>query len=226
MSSEKPKFKAADEAAMRLASIRERMAKVAGARADAELVAVSKTFEAADIQPLIDAGQRVFGENRVQEAQGKWPALMNKTAGITLHLIGPLQTNKLKAALELFDVFHTLDRTSLAKALVNERDKGAVLPALFIQVNVGREPQKAGIDPDEADGFIRWCLDDLKLPVIGLMCIPPAGVAPQPFFKMLGEIARRNGLTKLSMGMSADFEAALEAGATHIRVGSALFGAR
>ncbi|MES1991898.1 MAG: YggS family pyridoxal phosphate-dependent enzyme [Pseudomonadota bacterium] len=214
------------EAVLRLEAIRSRMAHVAGARSDAVLVAVSKTFGAAEIEPLIAAGQRVFGENRVQEAQAKWPALMMQTDGIELHLIGPLQTNKLKAALALFQVIHTLDRRGLAEALMRERDKGAVLPRLFIQVNVGRESQKAGIDPDEADAFIRRCIDELKLPVIGLMCIPPAGETPLTYFKLLAAIARRNGLTGLSMGMSADFEEALQAGATHIRVGSALFGAR
>ena len=214
--------KSGESASERLAAIRARMA----AHKEAVLVAVSKTFGATDIQPLIDAGQRVFGENRVQEAQGKWPELQARTDGIELHLIGPLQSNKLKAALSLFQVIHTLDRTSLAEALVQERDKGVVLPRLFIQVNVGREGQKAGVDPDEADAFIRRCIDELTLPVIGLMCIPPAGEAPQPYFQTLAKIAERNGLAKLSMGMSADFEEALAAGATHIRVGSALFGAR
>jgi len=214
--------KSGDSAKARLEAIRARMAM----HGDGVLVAVSKTFGAADIEPLIVAGQRVFGENRVQEALAKWPALKEKTEGIKLHLIGPLQTNKLKAALMLFDVFHTLDRMSLAQALAAERDKGAALPELFIQVNVGREAQKAGVDPDEADAFITICRDDLKLPVIGLMCIPPAGEDPRPYFKLLCVIAERQGLTKLSMGMSADFEAALDEGATHVRVGSALFGAR
>ncbi|MDO8290804.1 MAG: YggS family pyridoxal phosphate-dependent enzyme [Parvibaculum sp.] len=223
MSAENPK--STSDAALRLAAIRARMDVASGGR-DAVLVAVSKTFGAADIVPLIDAGQRIFGENRVQEAQGKWPALKAQTPDIELHLIGPLQTNKLKAALALFDVIHTLDRESLAKALVAEREKGAVLPALFIQVNLGREAQKAGIEPEAADAFISHCRDDLSLPVIGLMCIPPADDNPVPYFQALSAMAARQGLTKLSMGMSADFEAALRAGATHVRIGSALFGTR
>lgn len=223
MSAENPK--SGSEAATRLAAIRARMDVAAGGRA-VTLVAVSKTFGAEDIAPLIAAGQRVFGENRVQEAQAKWPVLKAATPDIALHLIGPLQSNKLKAALALFDVIHTLDRESLAKALVAERARGAVLPQLFIQVNVGREAQKAGIAPDEADAFISHCRDALTLPVIGLMCIPPAEDNPLPYFQALSAMAARHGLANLSMGMSADFEAALQAGATHVRIGSALFGAR
>lgn len=219
MSATNPK---SGDAATRLKAIHARME----AHGQATLVAVSKTFGAEDIEPLIAAGQRVFGENRVQEAQGKWPALVEATGDIELHLIGPLQTNKLKAALALFQVIHTLDRKSLAEAMARERDKGATLPRLFVQVNIGREPQKAGVDPDEAEAFIAYARDELKLPVIGLMCIPPVGENPTPFFNALAVMAKRHGLANLSMGMSADFEAALEAGATHIRVGSALFGAR
>lgn len=215
--------------AERLAAIRQRIeaaARAAGRGDDPTLVAVSKTFDADDIRPLIAAGQRVFGENRVQEAAGKWPALREETPGIELHLIGPLQTNKLKQALELFDVFHTLDRMRLAEALVKAREAGTVLPDLFVQVNIGNEPQKAGVLPGEADRFIETCRDTMKLPVIGLMCIPPVEEDPEPYFKQLAEMAARHGLPNLSMGMSADFEVAIRCGATHVRVGSALFGTR
>jgi hypothetical protein len=190
------------------------------------LVAVSKTFAVGGIAPLIVAGQRIFGENRVQEAAQKWPALKAETPGIELHLIGPLQTNKLKQALSLFDVIHTLDRPRLAEALAKERDGGKSLPRLFIQVNTGVEPQKAGVLPDDADRFIAECRDALSLKIEGLMCIPPADEEPSPHFMGLAEIAKRNGLSKLSMGMSGDFETAIACGATHVRVGSALFGAR
>ena len=215
--------------AERLAAIRQRIetaARAAGRNDDPILVAVSKTFDADDIRPLIAAGQRVFGENRVQEAAGKWPALREETPDIELHLIGPLQTNKLKQALELFDVFHTLDRMRLAEALVKARDAGTALPDLFVQVNIGTEPQKAGILPDEADLFIETCRDAMKLPVIGLMCIPPVEEDPEPYFRQLAEMVTRHGLPNLSMGMSADFEVAIRCGATHVRVGSALFGTR
>lgn len=219
--------KQAASAAGRLADIRRRIAAAGGARATAiTLVAVTKTFDAQAVLPLIEAGQRVFGENRVQEAAAKWPALKARTAGIELHLIGPLQTNKLKQALELFDVIHTLDRERLAAALVKERTRGAHLPPLFIQVNIGNEAQKAGVALDEADAFIAHCRDGLRLPVEGLMCIPPAGEDPRHYFDLLARMARRNGLAKLSMGMSADFETAIRCGATHVRIGSALFGAR
>ncbi len=214
----------------RLAAIRARIgaaARAAGRSAeDITLVAVSKTFEAPDIEPLIAAGQRIFGENRVQEAAGKWPALKAATLDIELHLIGPLQTNKLKEALTLFDVFHTLDRERLAEALVKERDRGAALPRLFIQVNTGEEPQKAGIFPGEVDRFIASCREVHRLPIEGLMCIPPVDEEPALHFALLDKLARRNGLAKLSMGMSADFETAIAFGATHVRVGSALFGSR
>jgi pyridoxal phosphate enzyme (YggS family) len=212
-------------AAARLAEITSRMKAAQGAHAPV-LVAVSKTFDADAIAPLIAAGQRVFGENRVQEAAAKWPALKARTPDIELHLIGPLQTNKLKQALALFDVIHTLDRPRLAAALVKARDEGAQLPRLFIQVNTGAEPQKAGVLPDEAETFIAQCCDDADLPVIGLMCIPPADDDPAPHFDMLAGLAARTGLPNLSMGMSADFELAIRHGATHVRVGSALFGRR
>src|SRR5690606_26157372 len=187
---------------------------------------VSKTFDAEAILPLIEAGQRVFGENRVQEAARKWPELRARREGIELHLIGPLQTNKLREALGLFDVIHTLDRERLAQALAGERERGARLPRLFIQVNTGEEPQKAGISPREADAFIARCRDVHGLAIEGLMCIPPVDEEPALHFALLEKIARRNGLSGLSMGMSADFETAIALGATHVRVGSALFGSR
>lgn len=218
-----------EDGAARLGAIRARIdaaAKAAGRKDLPTLVAVSKTFDADDIRPLIEAGQRIFGENRVQEAAGKWPALKAETPGVELHLIGPLQTNKLKQALELFDVFHTLDRMRLAEALAKAREEGAKIPRLFVQVNTGAEPQKAGILPDEADRFIETCRSALALPVEGLMCIPPVDEDSRPHFQMLAEMAARHALPNLSMGMSADFEVAIRCGATHVRVGSALFGTR
>jgi hypothetical protein len=190
------------------------------------LIAVSKTFDADDVRPVLVAGQRVFGENRVQEAMGKWPALRQDFAGIELHLIGPLQSNKAKEAVATFDVIHTIDREKIARALKDEMTaQGRDLPC-FIQVNTGEEPQKAGIAPKEADAFIRLCREDIGLTVIGLMCIPPVEEAPGPHFALLQKIAQRNGLTQLSMGMSADYETAISFGATHVRVGSAIFGGR
>lgn len=190
------------------------------------LVAVSKTKNAEEIRPALEAGQRVFGENRVQEAEAKWPALKVAFPDVELHLIGPLQTNKVREAVELFDVIETLDREKLAHALAEERAKRGRCPRLLIQVNTGEEPQKAGIAPVEADAFIRLCRDDLQLPIEGLMCIPPVDEPPSPHFALLAKIARRNRLSVLSMGMSADFEAAIQVGATHVRVGSAIFGTR
>lgn len=189
------------------------------------LVAVSKTYEAADIAPVIAAGQRVFGENRVQEAKGKWPALRAATPGIELHLIGPLQTNKVREAVALFDVIETVDRLKLAETLAAEIARSGHRPKLLVQVNTGAEPQKAGVLPEEADAFVAQCRD-LGLVIDGLMCIPPADEQASPHFALLGAIAARNGLTTLSMGMSADFELAVQLGATHVRVGSAIFGAR
>ena len=193
---------------------------------ETSLVAVTKTHGADRIRPLLDAGHRIFGENRVQEAQGKWPALKSEFPDIVLHLIGPLQTNKLRDALALFDVIETLDRPKLAHALKAEAERGQRIPDLFIQVNTGEEKQKAGVAPADAPALIALARDALGLPVKGLMCIPPADIAPAPHFALLAKIAGENGLPLLSMGMSADFEIAIRFGATHVRVGSALFGAR
>jgi len=190
------------------------------------LVAVSKTKPAALIARAIDAGHRIFGENRVQEAEHKWPALRDGHPDIRLHLIGPLQTNKVSKAVELFDVIETVDRPRLATALAKEMAKTGLRRDCFIQVNTGAEPQKAGILPQEADAFIRSCIDDVGLPVTGLMCIPPVDEDPSPHFALLREIARRHGLANLSMGMSADYPIAVMFGATHVRVGTAIFGAR
>jgi PLP dependent protein len=194
--------------------------------ASVTLVAVSKTFPADAIEPVIDAGQRVFGENRVQEAKAKWPPLIEKHPGIALHLIGPLQSNKAKEAVALFDAVHSIDRASLCEALAKEIQKQSRSPALFVQVNTGAEPQKAGVVPEDADAFLKTCRDAYGLSIAGLMCIPPADEAPGPHFALLATIARRNGLALLSMGMSADFASAIAMGATHVRVGSAIFGGR
>jgi pyridoxal phosphate enzyme (YggS family) len=190
------------------------------------LVAVSKTFDAAAILPVIDAGQRVFGENRVQEAKGKWPALISAHPGIALHLIGPLQSNKAREAVALFDAIHSLDRPSLCEALAKEIKAQSKRPELFVQINTGEEPQKAGIAPGDADAFIASCREKYGLVISGLMCIPPVDQAPAPHFALTAKIAARNGLTNLSMGMSADFAIAIAFGATHVRVGSAIFGHR
>jgi pyridoxal phosphate enzyme (YggS family) len=191
-----------------------------------QLVAVSKTFGPEEIGPVLAAGQRVFGENRVQEAKTKWPAMKNDFPDVELHLIGPLQSNKVGEAVALFDAIHSLDRPKLAHALRAELDRTERVPLLFIQVNTGEEPQKAGIGPHEAPAFIALCRDGLKLPVKGLMCIPPADEAPAPHFAMLAKLARAHALPFLSMGMSADFENAIHFGATHVRIGSAIFGTR
>jgi len=218
------------DAAGNLAAIHQRMAKAAQQAgrdiAGVSLVAVSKTHSAERVEALIAAGQRVFGENRVQEADGKYPALQQRYPDLELHLIGPLQTNKVKEAVALFDVIETVDRPKLADALAREMDKQGRRPACFIQVNTGEEPQKAGVHPADTDGFVRRCRDELKLPVLGLMCIPPADEEPALHFALLAKLAARNGLAKLSMGMSGDFETAIRMGATHVRVGTALFGAR
>ena len=191
------------------------------------LVAVSKTYEADAIAPVLAAGQRVFGENRVQEAAGKWPALIAAQPSIELHLIGPLQTNKVKEAVALFGAIHSLDRPSLAAELAKAFAKPeSRRPKLFVQVNTGAEPQKSGVLPEHADAFLDACRTTHKLPIEGLMCIPPLEEAPAPHFALLAKIARRNGLASLSMGMSADFATAIELGATHVRIGTAIFGQR
>ena len=213
-----------------LDAVRERIARaeIEAQRAPGSvtLIAVSKTFSTEEIAPVIEAGQRVFGENRVQEAKAKWPALIETTPGISLHLIGPLQTNKVKDAVQLFDCIHTLDRPRLADALASEFARTARRPELLVQVNTGSEDQKAGVHPHEADDFIALCRTQHGLTVSGLMCIPPAEEDPAPHFALLRKIAGRNGLEHLSMGMSADFELAIQFGATHVRAGSAIFGKR
>jgi PLP dependent protein len=190
------------------------------------LVAVSKTFPAEDIEQVLAAGHRVFGENYVQEAKAKWPALRERYPDAELHLIGPLQSNKAREALQLFDVIHTLDRPSLAEALAKEIARSGKATRLLVQVNTGEEPQKGGVMPTDADAFIDACRTRYGLAIEGLMCIPPMEDPPSPHFALLNTIARRNGLRMLSMGMSADFDAAIQLGATHVRVGSAIFGTR
>lgn len=222
-----------DDAVERLAAVR---TDIATAAADCErpaddvtLVAVSKTMVAEIIQPVLAAGQRVFGENRVQEAKAKWPGLKADYPGVELHLIGPLQSNKVKEAVGLFDVIETVDRESLVAELVKELPKEMArsgrIPKLLVQINTGDEPQKAGVSPQDADAFIQSC-QDRGLVIEGLMCIPPADEPPSPHFAMLAKIAARHGLKILSMGMSADYREAIQLGATHVRVGSAIFGAR
>jgi hypothetical protein len=195
-------------------------------RASVTLIAVSKTFDAGAIAPVIESGQLVFGENRVQEAKSKWPALMSAYQNITLHLIGPLQSNKAKEAVALFDVIHSVDRASICQALAKEINSLKRIPQLFVQINTGEEPQKAGVAPQEADAFLAACRDTYGLTISGLMCIPPVNEAPAPHFALTAKIAARNGLKNLSMGMSADYPIAIQFGATHIRVGSAIFGHR
>jgi pyridoxal phosphate enzyme (YggS family) len=194
--------------------------------AEITLVAVSKTHSAETIEPVIAAGLRVFGENRVQEAKSKWPPLLEKHPGISLHLIGPLQSNKTKEAVALFDAIHSVDRASLCEALAKEISKQARRPLLFAEINTGAEPQKAGVLPQDADAFLRACHETYGLAMSGLMCIPPADEAPGPHFALTAKIAKRNSLKLLSMGMSADFAAAIALGATHVRIGSAIFGSR
>ena len=207
-------------------------ARIAKAEADAgrppgatRLIAVSKVQPPERITSVLDAGHRLFGENKVQEAQGRWPDLMARYDGVSVHLLGPLQTNKAKAAVELFDAIHSLDREKLARKLADLAQARGACPDLFVQVNTGEEPQKAGILPADADAFVATCRG-MDLPVAGLMCIPPVDEEPSLHFALLGKIAARNGLAGLSMGMSADFERAIALGATHVRVGSAIFGAR
>jgi len=194
--------------------------------ASVTLIAVSKTFDASAISPVIENGQTVFGENRVQEAKSKWPALMQAYPGLKLHLIGPLQSNKAKEAVALFDAIHSVDRPSICQALAKEIESQNKRPELFVQINTGEEPQKAGVAPGEADAFIAACRETYGLTISGLMCIPPVDEAPAPHFALTAKIAARNGLKNLSMGMSADFAVAIAMGATHVRVGSAIFGHR
>ena len=207
----------------KIAAAEQEAARQAGA---VTLVAVSKTFDAADIQPVIEAGQRVFGENRVQEAQGKWPDLKLAFPDIELHLIGPLQSNKAKEAVALFDVIETVDREKIAAELAKEMARQGRAPKLYVQVNTGSEPQKAGIEPRDAVAFVTRCRDVHGLAIEGLMCIPPADENPGPHFALLEKLAREAGVEKLSMGMSGDYETAIAFGATSVRVGSAIFGSR
>jgi PLP dependent protein len=212
-----------------LAGIKARMAAVkvaAKAARPAQLIAVSKTYDADAILPVLQAGHRAFGENRVQEAQGKWPGLRAQFPGIELHLIGPLQSNKAKEAVALFDYIHTIDRPKIAEAIAAEMARQSRRLQLFVQVNTGEEPQKAGIIPSETMAFVVMCRDQLKLEIAGLMCIPPVDEEPAVHFAFLAKLAREAGLPGLSMGMSADFETAIEFGATYVRIGSAIFGAR
>jgi pyridoxal phosphate enzyme (YggS family) len=194
--------------------------------ASVTLIAVSKTFGANAIEAAIAAGHRVFGENRVQETKAKWPEIRARHGGLSLHLIGPLQSNKAKEAVALFDAIHSVDRPSICEALAKEIGKQGRAPQLFVEINTGAEPQKAGILPENADAFLRECRERYGLTVSGLMCIPPFDEAPAPHFALTAKIAARNGLTLLSMGMSADFATAIQFGATHVRVGSAIFGTR
>jgi PLP dependent protein len=213
-----------------LAAVRGEIARACGDAgrdpASVTLVAVAKTFGAEAIEPIIASGQRVFGENRVQEAKAKWPPLTARHPGLELHLVGSLQSNKVREAVALFDAIHSLDRASLAEALAKEIARQQRRPLLFVEINTGAEPQKAGVAPKDCDGFLGACQDRYGLTVSGLMCIPPVSDAPAPHFALTAQIARRNGLTLLSMGMSADFQTAIGFGATHVRVGTAIFGER
>jgi pyridoxal phosphate enzyme (YggS family) len=218
------------DAVTRLEATRQAVAQACrdmGRPADAvTLVAVSKLFGPEVIAPVLAAGQRVFGENYVQEAKAKWPELKAAYPDVTLHMIGPLQSNKAKEAVALFDVIETLDRDSLAKELAREIARQERAPTLLVQVNTGDEPQKGGVSPRDVDAFLTAVKERHGLAVAGLMCIPPADDPPSPHFALLAQIAARHGLTRLSMGMSADFAAAIQLGATHVRIGSAIFGAR
>lgn len=213
-----------------LADVRRRIARAArdaGRNAeDIHLIAVTKTFGPDAIEPVIAAGQRMFGENRVQEAESKWPALKERHAGLQLHLIGPLQSNKAASAVALADAIHTIDRDKIAGIVASEMRKQGRSPQLFVQVNTGLEAQKAGIAPQETASFLTRCRDEHGLSITGLMCIPPVDQPPSPHFALLAKLARENGIPNLSMGMSGDFEAAIQLGATHVRVGSAIFGTR
>lgn len=219
-----------DRAAGRLAEVRARIdaaAKAAGRDpASVRLIAVGKTFGADAIEPVIAAGQRLFGENRIQEAQGKWPELKARHPDVQLHLIGPLQSNKVKDAVALFDVIETVDRPKIARAIAAEMERAGRRPRLLVQVNTGEEPQKAGVLPGETDAFVARCREEHGLEIEGLMCIPPLDEEPALHFALMAKIAERLGLPELSMGMSADFETAVEFGATYVRVGTAVFGPR
>lgn len=211
-----------DEIRRRIAAAEQEAGRAPGS---VTLIAVSKVQPDDRVEAALQAGQRIFGENYVQEAQGKWPGWRDRFEGVSVHMIGPLQSNKAKAAVQLFDAIHTLDRASLARKLATQVQQQGRSPQLFVQVNTGDEPQKAGILADELPGFLSQCRD-LGLNTQGLMCIPPEDQDPVPHFRLLRGLAERNGLALLSMGMSADFEAAIAEGATHVRIGSAIFGAR
>ena len=214
---------------MSLDDIRQRLARsearAGRAPGSVTLIAVSKVQPAERVAAVLAAGQRVFGENRVQEAQGRWPQFLERFAGVELHLIGPLQTNKARAAVELFQAIHSVDRPRLVTTLARLADERGACPDLFVQVNTGSEPQKAGCLPDDTEALVTQARG-LGLPVRGLMCIPPEDQEAEPHFRLLADLAARNGLAGLSMGMSGDFETAVACGATHVRVGSAIFGAR
>ena len=225
-----PEAETASGSAARLAEIKAKIAAAAKAAgrdpAEVHLVAVAKTFGAAEIIPVLKAGHRLFGENRVQEAKGKWPELKAQFSQVELALIGPLQSNKAKEAVELFDAIHSVDRPKIAHAIAEEMKKQNKRLRLFIQVNTGEEPQKAGVLPRELPAFAALCRDELKLEIDGLMCIPPVDEEPAVHFAFLNKLAAENGFAELSMGMSDDYEKAVASGATHVRVGSAIFGAR
>jgi pyridoxal phosphate enzyme (YggS family) len=219
-----------DSIESRLAAVRREIADTCRAAgrdpAGVTLVAVSKTFGADAVEAAIRAGQRVFGENRVQEAKAKWPALQARHPGIELHLVGPLQSNKAREAVALFDAIHSVDRPSLAEALAKEIARAGRSPRLLVEINTGGEPQKSGVLPENADEFIKACRETYGLSIAGLMCLPPANEPPAPHFALTAKIARRNEVNQLSMGMTADFQAAIEMGATHVRIGTAIFGER
>ena len=219
-----------ETAPTRLAAVRARLAASAEAAkralASIHLVAITKTFGPEHIQPVLDAGHRIFGENRVQEAKGKWPALRERYADIELHLVGALQSNKAKEAVQLFDAIHSVDRPKIAEAIAQEMERQGRRLQLFIQVNTGEEAQKAGVMPKETAALLGFCRENLKLDIAGLMCIPPLEEEPGVHFAFLAKLARELGLTQLSMGMSADFETAVAFGATHVRIGSQIFGER
>lgn len=221
---------AMDGAALRLEAVRRRMTEAAREAgrdpAEVTLIAVSKTFGPEAIEPVIAAGQTVFGENRVQEANAKWPALRAKHPSVTLHLIGPLQSNKVRDAVALGDAIHTVDREKIARMIAEEQGRTGRALELFVEINTGSEPQKAGVDPRDAVSFVSRCRDEFGLRIEGLMCIPPFDETPAPHFALLRKLAREAGVAGLSMGMSADFEMAIAYGATHVRVGTAIFGER